>query len=713
MDILKVLEKELDIKAWQVEATVKLIDEGNTIPFIARYRKEMTGSLSDEILREFNDRLTYLRNLEAKKEQVIASIEEQGKLTAELKKSILSAKTLVEVDDLYRPYRPKRRTRATIAKEKGLEPLAIKIWMQNLKSPVEDIAIEYINEEKDVKTTEDAINGAKDILAEMISDEADFRKEIRRRTFTKGKLVVKAKDKTAESVYEMYYEYDEEIKKIAPHRILAINRGEKEKILVVKIEAPIQEIESYLKNKVIRDSNIYTTPVLEDVIFDSYKRLISPAIEREIRSDLTENAEEGAIKVFGKNLDQLLMQPPIVGKVVLALDPAFRTGCKIAVIDGIGKVLDTTVVYPTPPQNKIKEAKIKLKALIEKHDVDIIAIGNGTASRESELFVAEMLKEIDKNIHYIIVNEAGASVYSASKLGTEEFPQFDVALRSAVSIGRRLQDPLAELVKIDPKSIGVGQYQHDMNQKRLGETLTGVVEDSVNKVGVDLNTASPSLLQYISGISKTIAKNIVSYRETEGRFTNRKQLLKVAKLGPKAYEQCAGFLRIVGGDNPLDNTGVHPESYTASKQLINEIGNTIEDLNSNKINGINSKINNVEGMADKLGVGVPTLRDIIKELEKPGRDPREEMPKPILRTDVLEMEDLQEGMVLKGTVRNVIDFGAFVDIGVHQDGLVHISEMADKYIKHPLEVVAVGDIINVRVMNVDLKKKRIALSMKL
>ncbi|MCT4688635.1 Tex family protein [Vallitalea sp.] len=713
MNILKVLEKELDIKAWQVEATVKLIDEGNTIPFIARYRKEMTGSLSDEILREFNDRLTYLRNLEAKKEQVIASIEEQGKLTAELKKSILSAKTLVEVDDLYRPYRPKRRTRATIAKEKGLEPLAIKIWMQNLKSPVEDIAIEYINEEKDVKTAKDAINGAKDILAEMISDEADYRKEIRRRTFTKGKLVVKAKDKTAQSVYEMYYEYDEEIKKIAPHRILAINRGEKEKILVVKIEAPIQEIESYLRNKVIRDSNIYTTLVLEEVISDSYKRLISPAIEREIRSDLTENAEEGAIKVFGKNLDQLLMQPPIVGKVVLALDPAFRTGCKIAVIDGIGKVLDTTVVYPTPPQNKIKEAKIKLKALIEKHDVDIIAIGNGTASRESELFIAEMLKEIDKNIHYIIVNEAGASVYSASKLGTEEFPQFDVALRSAVSIGRRLQDPLAELVKIDPKSIGVGQYQHDMNQKRLGETLTGVVEDSVNKVGVDLNTASPSLLQYISGISKTIAKNIVIYRETEGRFTNRKQLLKVSKLGPKAYEQCAGFLRIVGGDNPLDNTGVHPESYTASKQLIDEIGNTIEDLNSKKINGINSRINNVEDMADKLEIGVPTLRDIIKELEKPGRDPREEMPKPILRTDVLEMEDLQEGMVLKGTVRNVIDFGAFVDIGVHQDGLVHISEMADKYIKHPLEVVAVGDIINVRVMNVDLKKKRIALSMKL
>ncbi|GMQ60155.1 Tex family protein [Vallitalea sediminicola] len=713
MDILKVLEKELDIKTWQVEATVKLIDEGNTIPFIARYRKEMTGSLSDEILRDFNDRLTYLRNLESKKEQVIASIEEQGKLTEELKNTILSAKTLVEVDDLYRPYRPKRRTRATIAKEKGLEPLAIKIWMQNLKVPVQEIAMEYINEEKDVKTPEDAINGAKDILAEMISDEADFRKEIRRRIFTKGKLIVKAKDKKVESVYEMYYEYDEDIKKIAPHRILAINRGEKEKILVAKIEAPIQEIEQYLRNKVIREDNTYTTPVLEEVIFDSYKRLISPAIEREIRSDLTETAEEGAIKVFGKNLDQLLMQPPIMGKVVLALDPAFRTGCKIAVIDGTGKVLATTVVYPTPPLNKVEEAKTKLKSLIQKHDVDIIAIGNGTASRESELFVADMLKEIDKNIHYIIVNEAGASVYSASKLGTEEFPQFDVALRSAVSIGRRLQDPLAELVKIDPKSIGVGQYQHDMNQKKLGETLTGVVEDSVNKVGVDLNTASPSLLQYISGISKTIAKNIVIYRETEGKFSSRKQLLKVSKLGPKAYEQCAGFLRIIGGDNPLDNTGVHPESYIASKQLVKEIGNELEDLDHNKIKGINNKINNVQDMADKLGIGVPTLRDIIKELEKPGRDPREEMPKPILRTDVLEMEDLQEGMVLKGTVRNVIDFGAFIDIGVHQDGLVHISEMADKYIKHPLEVVAVGDIINVRVMNVDLKKKRIALSMKL
>ncbi|GKX30477.1 RNA-binding protein [Vallitalea longa] len=713
MDILKVLEKELGIKSWQVEATVKLIDEGNTIPFIARYRKEMTGSLSDEILRDFHDRLTYLRNLEAKKEQVIASINEQGKLTKELETSILLAKTLVEVDDLYRPYRPKRRTRATIAKEKGLEPLAIKIWMQNLKTPVTDIAAEYINEEKGVKTIDDAINGAKDILAEMISDEADYRKEIRKRTFSKGKLIVKAKDKQAESVYEMYYEYEEDIKKIAPHRILAINRGEKEKVLVVKIESPIIEINRYLRNKIVREENQYTTPILEEVISDSYKRLISPAIEREIRSDLTENAEEGAIKVFGKNLDQLLMQPPIVGKVVLALDPAFRTGCKIAVIDGTGKVLDTTVVYPTPPQNKTVEAKKKLKSLIKEHDVDLLAIGNGTASRESELFVADMLKEIDKDIHYIIVNEAGASVYSASKLGTEEFPQFDVALRSAVSIGRRLQDPLAELVKIDPKSIGVGQYQHDMNQKKLGETLTGVVEDSVNKVGVDLNTASPSLLQYISGISKTIAKNIVGYRETEGKFKNRKQLLKVAKLGPKAYEQCAGFLRIIDGNNPLDNTGVHPETYLATEQLIDEIGNTLEDLNNKNINGINNKIKDIQGMSEKLGVGVPTLRDIIKELEKPGRDPREEMPKPILRTDVLEMEDLKEGMVLKGTVRNVIDFGAFVDIGVHQDGLVHISEMADKYIKHPLEVVSVGDIVNVKVIKVDVKKKRIGLSMKL
>lgn len=713
MDILKALEKEFAIKGWQVEATVKLIDEGNTIPFIARYRKEMTGSLSDEILRDFNDRLAYMRNLEAKKEQVIASIDEQGKLTEELKKSILSAKTLVEVDDLYRPYRPKRRTRATIAKEKGLEPLSTLIWMQQLKEPLEDLAKSYINEEKGVSTTQEAISGAKDILAEIISDEAGYRKEIRRRTFTKGKLVVKAKDKTAESVYEMYYEYDEEIKKIAPHRILAINRGEKEKILVVKIEAPMDEITRYLRSRIIRNENPYTTGPLEEVIEDSYKRLIGPAIEREIRNELTESAEEGAIKVFGTNLVQLLMQPPIMGKVVLALDPAFRTGCKIAVIDGIGKVLETTVVYPTPPQSKIAEAKAKLTKLISKYNVDLIAIGNGTASRESELFVVEMLKEIDKTIHYIIVNEAGASVYSASKLGTEEFPDFDVALRSAVSIGRRLQDPLAELVKIDPKSIGVGQYQHDMNQKRLGETLTGVVEDCVNRVGVDLNTASPSLLQYISGINKTIAKNIVSYREAEGKFANRKQLLKVAKLGPKAYEQCAGFLRITDGDNPLDNTGVHPESYKASTQLIKELDYSLQDIKDNTIVGIKKNIANVSNLAERLSVGLPTLEDMIKELEKPGRDPREEMPKPILRTDVLEMEDLQEGMVLKGTVRNVIDFGAFVDIGVHQDGLVHISQMADKYIKHPLEVVAVGDIVDVKVISIDLKKKRIGLSMKL
>ncbi|MCT4542513.1 MAG: RNA-binding transcriptional accessory protein [Vallitalea sp.] len=713
MDILKVLQKELAVKDWQVEAAVKLIDEGNTIPFIARYRKEMTGSLSDEILRELNERLIYLRNLESKKEQVIASIDEQGKLTEELKNNILSAKTLVEVDDLYRPYRPKRRTRATIAKEKGLEPLSIIIWMQNTDIPIEELASQYINEEKDVKNIQDAINGAKDILAEIISDNAEYRKYIRKITFSEGKLIVKAKDEKIESVYEMYYDYDEDIKKIAPHRILAINRGEKEKVLLAKIKSPIEKINQYLIRKVVREENKYTKPILEQIISDSYKRLIAPAIEREIRSDLTEGAEEGAIKVFGKNLEQLLMQPPIIDKVVLALDPAFRTGCKIAVIDGTGKVLDTTVVYPTPPQNKIKEAKIKLKELIEKHNVNLIAIGNGTASRESELFVAEMLKEINKDIHYIIVNEAGASVYSASKLGTEEFPQFDVALRSAVSIGRRLQDPLAELVKIDPKSIGVGQYQHDMNQKKLGETLSGVVEDSVNKVGVDLNTASPSLLQYISGISKAIAKNIVIYRENEGKFSNRKQLLKVAKLGPKAYEQCAGFLRIIEGDNPLDNTGVHPETYEASQKLVKAIGNDLSDLDNNKIKGIKSRISNLDEMASELGVGVPTLEDIIKELEKPGRDPREEMPKPILRTDVLELEDLTEGMILKGTVRNVIDFGAFVDIGVHQDGLVHISQMTDKYIKHPLEVVAVGDIIDVKVLSVDAKKKRISLTMKM
>lgn len=713
MDILKGLQKEFNIQKWQVDNTVQLIDSGNTIPFIARYRKEMTGSLSDDVLRDFNDRLVYLRNLESKKEQVIASIEEQGKLTDALKNQIQSATTLVEVDDLYRPYRPKRRTRATIAKEKGLEPLAMTIWLQKLTQDVAEVAKEYVNTDLEVNTVDDAIQGAKDILAEIISDDADYRKAIRTRTFTKGKLVSKAKDEKNESVYEMYYDYEEDIKKMAGHRILAINRGEKEKFLSVKVEAPIDEIVGYLEDKVIRESNVFTENILIETIEDSYKRLIAPSIEREIRSELTESAEEGAIKVFGKNLNQLLMQPPIVNKVVLALDPAFRTGCKIAVIDGTGKVLDTTVVYPTPPQSKIEESKTQLKQLIHKHNVDIIAIGNGTASRESEAFVADMLKEIDKNIHYIIVNEAGASVYSASKLGTEEFPHFDVALRSAVSIGRRLQDPLAELVKIDPKSIGVGQYQHDMNQKRLNETLTGVVEDSVNKVGVDLNTASPSLLQYISGISKTIANNIVTYREEQGIFTNRAQLKKVAKLGPKTYEQCAGFLRITNGENPIDNTGVHPESYNATKDLLSQLGKSLEDVRDKTIGNIKKEIKDIEEMADTLQVGVPTLEDIIKELEKPGRDPREEMPKPILRTDVLELEDLQEGMILKGTVRNVIDFGAFVDIGVHQDGLVHISQMTDKYIKHPLEVVAIGDIIDVKVLSVDIKKKRIGLTMKL
>lgn len=713
MDILKGLQKEFNIQKWQVDNTVQLIDSGNTIPFIARYRKEMTGSLSDDVLRDFNDRLVYLRNLESKKEQVIASIEEQGKLTDALKNQIQSATTLVEVDDLYRPYRPKRRTRATIAKEKGLEPLAMTIWLQKLTQDVAELAKEYVNTDLEVNTVDDAIQGAKDILAEIISDDADYRKAIRTRTFTKGKLVSKAKDEKTESVYEMYYDYEEDIKKMAGHRILAINRGEKEKFLSVKVEAPIDEIVGYLEDKVIRGSNVFTEGILIETIEDSYKRLIAPSIEREIRSELTETAEEGAIKVFGKNLNQLLMQPPIVNKVVLALDPAFRTGCKIAVIDGTGKVLDTTVVYPTPPQSKIEESKTQLKQLIHKHNVDIIAIGNGTASRESEAFVADMLKEIDKNIHYIIVNEAGASVYSASKLGTEEFPHFDVALRSAVSIGRRLQDPLAELVKIDPKSIGVGQYQHDMNQKRLNETLTGVVEDSVNKVGVDLNTASPSLLQYISGISKTIANNIVTYREEQGIFTNRAQLKKVAKLGPKTYEQCAGFLRITNGENPIDNTGVHPESYNATKDLLSQLGKSLEDVRNKTIGNIKKEIKDIEEMADTLQVGVPTLEDIIKELEKPGRDPREEMPKPILRTDVLELEDLQEGMILKGTVRNVIDFGAFVDIGVHQDGLVHISQMTDKYIKHPLEVVAIGDIIDVKVLSVDIKKKRIGLTMKL
>ena len=712
MDITAKLAEELQIRKKQAEAAVKLIDEGNTIPFIARYRKEATGALNDEVLRSLAERLTYLRNLEEKKEQVLSSIEEQGKLTAELKTQILAAETMVVVDDLYRPYRPKRRTRAIIAREKGLQPLADLIWLQMSKTPLAAEAEKYIDPEKEVNTAEDAIAGAKDILAEQISDEAAYRIRIREMTVKEGKIVSSAKDKEAESVYEMYYEFEEGIAKLAGHRILALNRGENEKILTVKVQAPEDRILSYLERKVIKRDNPVTSGVLKEVIADSYSRLIAPAIEREIRSSLTERAEDGAIRVFGKNLEQLLMQPPIANQVVLGWDPAFRTGCKLAVVDETGKVLDTTVIYPTAPQNKVAEAKAVLKKLIAKYGITLISLGNGTASRESEQIIVELLKEIPQKVQYIIVNEAGASVYSASKLATEEFPNFDVGQRSAASMARRLQDPLAELVKIDPKSIGVGQYQHDMNQKKLGEALNGVVEDCVNKVGVDLNTASASLLEYISGISKAIAKNIVAYREENGRFQTRRELLKVAKLGPKAFEQCAGFTRITGGKNPLDATSVHPESYDAAKKLLEKLGYTPEDVAERKLTGISGQIRDYGKLAKELEIGEPTLRDIVKELEKPARDPRDEMPKPILRTDVLDMKDLKEGMVLKGTVRNVIDFGAFVDIGVHQDGLVHISEMSEKFIKHPLEAVSVGDIVDVRVLGVDMKKKRISLSMK-
>ena len=771
MDILKKIAQELDIKLWQVEATVKLIDEGNTIPFIARYRKEAHGSLNDEQLRNLHERLVYLRNLEEKKAQVLASIEEQGKLTDELKEKITKAETQVVVDDLYRPYRPKRRTRATIAKEKGLDGLAAYILEQECSTPVEDEAEKYISEEKEVENAKDAINGAKDIIAEEISDNAEYRMYIRKLTFEEGKLLSGAKDEKAQSVYEMYYDYQEEINKVAGHRVLALNRGEKEKFLVVKMEAPEERILQYLRKNVVTKENEYTEPLLAEALEDSYKRLIAPAIEREIRNELTEKAEDGAIKVFGKNLEQLLMQPPIAGKNVLGWDPAFRTGCKLAVVDATGKVLDTTVIFPTAPQNKVEESKKVVKQLIAKYDIGLISVGNGTASRESEQIIAQMLKEIDKPVQYIITNEAGASVYSASKLATEEFPNFDVGQRSAVSIARRLQDPLAELVKIDPQSIGVGQYQHDMNQKKLSETLSGVVEDCVNKVGVDLNTASASLLEYISGISKAIAKNIVVFREENGKFKNRRQLLKVPKLGPKAFEQCAGFMRILDGDNALDATSVHPESYDAANALLDKLGMTMDDVkkmqseaqkktttkkpvkkekkkefkavNTNTAFGaafakafgnkelsfeqaadtgdeakaslgIMKKVKDKKKMAAELGVGEITLTDILKELEKPARDPREEMPKPILRTDVLEMKDLKEGMILKGTVRNVIDFGAFVDIGVHQDGLVHISQLSDKkFVKHPLEVVSVGDVVDVKVMSVDLQKQRIQLTMKL
>ena len=712
MDITAKLAEELQIRKKQAEAAVKLIDEGNTIPFIARYRKEATGALNDEVLRSLAERLTYLRNLEEKKEQVLSSIEEQGKLTAELKTQILAAETMVVVDDLYRPYRPKRRTRAIIAREKGLQPLADLIWLQMSKTPLAAEAEKYIDPEKEVNTAEDAITGAKDILAEQISDEADYRIRIREMTVKEGKIVSSAKDKEAESVYEMYYEFEEGIAKLAGHRILALNRGENEKILTVKVQAPEDRILSYLERKVIKRDNPVTSGVLKEVIADSYSRLIAPAIEREIRSGLTERAEDGAIRVFGKNLEQLLMQPPIANQVVLGWDPAFRTGCKLAVVDETGKVLDTTVIYPTAPQNKVAEAKEVLKKLIAKYGITLISLGNGTASRESEQIIVELLKEIPQKVQYIIVNEAGASVYSASKLATEEFPNFDVGQRSAASMARRLQDPLAELVKIDPKSIGVGQYQHDMNQKKLSEALQGVVEGCVNKVGVDLNTASVSLLSYISGVSKVIAKNIVAYREENGRFAARSELLKVAKLGPKAYEQCAGFLRIADGKNPLDATGVHPESYKAAKKLLEKLGFSTEDVKNRKLSGIGKKISDYPKLAEELGVGELTLKDIVKELEKPARDPREDMPKPILRSDVLEIKDLKPGMILKGTVRNVIDFGAFVDIGVHQDGLVHISQICDRYIKHPLEAVSVGDIVDVQVMSVDVKKQRIQLTMK-
>ncbi|MCH5343973.1 MAG: RNA-binding transcriptional accessory protein [Acetatifactor sp.] len=805
MDIIQTIKEELKVEKWQVEAAVKLIDEGNTIPFISRYRKEATGSLNDEQLRDLGERLNYLRGLEEKKSQVLKSIEEQGQLTEELKSKILAAETMVLVEDLYRPYRPKRKTRASVAKEKGLEGLAEYIKAQDAQAPVEEEAAKYVSEEKEVATVAEAIQGAQDILAESISDEADYRTYIRNATVEEGIITSTAKDEKAESVYEMYYQFEEPVKKIAGHRVLALNRGEAEKVLSVKVNAPVERILQYLEKKNLTSDNPYTTPLMKAVVADSYERLIAPAIEREIRNELTEKAEDGAIAVFGKNLEQLLLQPPITGKVVLGWDPAFRTGCKLAVVDATGKVLATKVIYPTAPQNKVEESKAELKRIIKKYNVDLISVGNGTASRESEQVIVELLKELDRPVQYVIVNEAGASVYSASKLATEEFPEFDVGQRSAASIARRLQDPLAELVKIDPKSIGVGQYQHDMNQKKLSEALNGVVEDSVNKVGVDLNTASVSLLGYISGISKTIAKNIVDYREENGRFTNRKQLLKVAKLGPKAYEQCAGFLRIPDGDNPLDATSVHPESYEAAEKLLEKLGLTMEDVkeaqkkaaadkaagrkapasvdqrnstqnrppkrqqtvqvrNTNTamgralaaamggvvldgdagrdgkrqvgaknapsknaeqnitsvtekggdtVSSLEKRVKDKKQLAEELGIGEITLTDILRELEKPARDPRDDMPRPILRSDVLDMKDLKPGMILKGTVRNVIDFGVFVDIGVHQDGLVHISQITDRYIKHPLEAVSVGDIVDVQVISVDVPKKRIALTMKI
>jgi len=710
MDILKKLREEFGITQSQAENTVRLLDEGNTVPFIARYRKEMTGSLDDQIIRQLSERLTALRNLEDRRTQVRTAIAEQGRLTDALAAKLDAAQTQTELEDIYRPFRPKRRTRASIAKEKGLQPLADIIWGQKLIGTPEEAAKAFVDSGQGVDTVLDAINGAMDILAEQISDDADLRKLLREETIKCGAIVSK-KTKDEPSVYEMYYDYREPLKKAAGHRVLAMNRGEKEGFLSVKIEGEEEKLLQRMEKRLIRRSSD-TADILREVIADSYKRLIAPSLEREIRNDLTEQAEEAAIGVFRENLRQLLLQPPISGKVVLALDPAYRTGCKIAVIDATGKPLETTVVYPTPPQNKTAEAEKKLLGLIEKYGVDLISIGNGTASRESELFVAEMLKKTKRRVQYIIANEAGASVYSASKLGAEEFPDYDVSLRSAVSIGRRIQDPLAELVKIDPKSIGVGQYQHDMNQKRLGEALGGVVEDCVNSVGVDLNTASPALLSYVAGVNTTVAKNILKYREEHGKFTARRELLKVAKLGPKAYEQCAGFLRLPESEMPLDRTGVHPESYAAAEGLLALCGYGLADVAARKVSGLAKKIKSPEKTAAELGIGVPTLEDIMRELEKPGRDPREDAPAPVLRSDVLSMEDLQEGMVLTGTVRNVIDFGVFVDIGVHQDGLVHISQICDRFIKHPLEAVKLGDVVQVKVLSVDLQKKRIALTMK-
>lgn len=712
MNINAIITEELQVKSHQVDAAVKLIDEGCTIPFISRYRKEATGALNDEQLRKLSERLTYLRNLDDRKSTVTASIEEQGKMTPELKKQIDDVTTMVALEDLYRPYKQKKRTRAAIARERGLDGLAMIIRLCATKLSLDEEAAPYVNPDKEVPTIKDAVNGALDIIAEEISDNADFRAHIRNITFKEGLLVSSAKDSEAESVYEGYYDFTSPVSKMTGYRTLAINRGEKEKFLTVKIEAPVDKIISYLEKHIIIKDNPNTVPALKNAIADSYSRLIAPSIERDIRSELTSEAEDGAITVFGKNLEQLLMQPPITGQTVLGWDPAFRTGCKLAVSDPTGKILDTVVIYPTAPQNKVSEAKAILKKLIAKYNITLISCGNGTASRESEAIISDLIKEIPQDVHYVIVNEAGASVYSASELASKEFPQFDVGQRSAASIARRIQDPLAELVKIDPKAIGVGQYQHDMNQRKLDDTLGGVVEDCVNKVGVDLNTASAALLEHISGITGTIAKNIVAYREANGKFMSRRDLLKVPKLGPKAYEQCAGFMRITGGKNPLDATSVHPESYEAATAILKKTGFTPEDITSGNIKGLSLIISDYKKLSDELGVGEFTLKDIVKELEKPGRDPRDEMPKPILKSDVLSMEDLKPGMLLTGTVRNVIDFGAFVDIGVHQDGLVHVSQMSDKkFVKHPMEIVSVGDIVRVKVLNVDIAKKRIQLSM--